>query len=43
MENNMKTDEGHLSTLQTIRKYEPKESKVYLNRELHSSVKFIQA
>jgi hypothetical protein len=43
MENNMKTNEGHSSTLQIIGKYEPKKSKVYLNRKLGINVKFIQA
>lgn len=43
MEDNMKTNEGRLSTLQIVRKYEPKESKVYLNRKLDISVKSIQA
>ena len=43
MEDNMKTNEGRLSTLQIARKYEPKESKVYLNRKLDISVKSIRA
>jgi len=43
MEDNMKTNEGRLSTLQIVRKYEPKESKAYLNRKLDISVKSIQA
>jgi hypothetical protein len=43
MEDNMKTNEGRLSTLQIVRKYEPKERKVYLNRKLDISVKSIQA
>jgi hypothetical protein len=43
MDDNMKTNEGRLSTLQILRKYEIKESKVYLNRKLDISVKSIQA
>jgi len=42
-EDNMKTDEGRLSTLQIVSKYETKDSKVYLNRKLDTSVKSIQA
>jgi hypothetical protein len=42
MENNMKVNEGRLSALQVVRKYEPKKSKVYLNRKLGISVKSLQ-
>jgi hypothetical protein len=43
MEDNIKTNEERLSTLQIVGKYGPKESKVYLNRKLDISVKSIQA
>jgi len=43
MEDNMKTNERLLLALQIVRKYEPKECKVYLNRNLDISVKSIQA